>query len=172
MGKTVQYILLTILLLISLTHAKGVYAETTLQEAQQRINEAKIAIYDAYNICVEAEEAGADVSSLVGKLNNAIDLLTEAKAFLSEGDYTNAKIKATLAKSEANQVKIVAQDLKSQALFRKWLESIIIPIGATLLLVIIAIFMYKGWTWYVKKREAEILKMKIRLPEDKEEETE
>ncbi|MEM3666775.1 MAG: hypothetical protein QW222_06820 [Candidatus Bathyarchaeia archaeon] len=70
----------------------------------------------AFVAVCDAEKAGANVSSLVGKLNEAEKLLAEAEIAYRNGDLDGAVSKADACHAIANGVFVDALDLKNLAL--------------------------------------------------------
>jgi hypothetical protein len=99
---------------LSLVHLSFSFSGS--DEASSAINSADNALKQAFIAVLDAEEAGANVSSLIVKLNEAGKLLDEAEMAYRNGDWDGAISKADACIVIANEVYIDALDLKDLAL--------------------------------------------------------
>jgi hypothetical protein len=124
-------------------------------EASTAVGQAEHDLGSAYIAVAEAEDAGADVSALLNKLNSTGDFLSEAYAALSIGNYVSASVLAIDCSSavegiagDAARLKADAERASSDRLFLAVAES---GVGLGLLFV----FGFLGWKllkrWYFKR---------------------
>jgi hypothetical protein len=85
-------------------------------EASGSVENADVAVRLAFNATLDAERAGANVSSLIVKLNEAGGLLTEAEVALTNGNSSEASTKAGQCVEIAESVKSDAEVLRAPAL--------------------------------------------------------
>jgi len=79
------------------------------------IGQAEAAIRKAFNSTVYAEGAGANVSSLIARLNEAGDLLTRAEVAYGNGDLSQAEDLAGQSLTAANSVRDDALTMRDSA---------------------------------------------------------
>jgi len=84
-------------------------------EATSGIEEADKVICKAFEAVLDAEGAGANVSSLIANLNEAGDLFVQAKIRYSQGDAGKAIELAGRASAIAEKVRVDAVELKGWA---------------------------------------------------------
>ena len=90
---------------------------------QDAISSAQTAIKNSYDVAKQAESGGANIDSLVVKLNYAAELMSKAELAYASGDYDSAYIYATQCQSsldnfvgQANALTTNAQANASQNL--------------------------------------------------------
>ena len=138
--------LLFLFLLPVFTSRVGASSEDT---ATLAITQAEETFASAYEAVLEAEQAGANVSELLDRLNIAAEHLAEARMLYRLGDFDGAVNSADLSKpemdvkTEAEQLKIDAQTFWDTNL----LDRITVPI-AGVTVVILATFI----AWQIFKR--------------------
>ncbi len=82
--------------------------QVNLQTANNRLNQA-------FSDVVEAEKAGANVTSLLVQLNGAADLLAQAENTYRSGDITDVQAKVDSVVATAGQVSSLAQTAQTDA---------------------------------------------------------
>jgi hypothetical protein len=85
-------------------------------EASVSVDAANVAVLQAFNATLDAEKAGANVSGLIVRLNEAGSALAEAENALRIGDSSGAANNASLCMGIAESVKSDANALKASAL--------------------------------------------------------
>jgi len=105
--------LLCLFLVLALT---TVCMATSEDEVTSKISEANNALREAFKTVLEAEEAGANVSGLVAKLNEAGGFLSEAEMAYRNGDLDKAVSETAKCLTIANGILGDALALKSSAL--------------------------------------------------------
>jgi uncharacterized protein YfcZ (UPF0381/DUF406 family) len=85
------------------------------QEVTATISEAEQAMAVAFEAVLDAERAGANVSSLLVKLNEGAELLSAAQVAFEDGDYGEAARLSGLSSEVGTQVESDALILKVEA---------------------------------------------------------
>jgi hypothetical protein len=85
-------------------------------EASMSVGNADVAVRQAFNATLDAERAGANVSGLIARLNEAGGALTDAENALRAGNSSVAASEASLCIGIAESVKSDADILKTSAL--------------------------------------------------------
>ena len=85
-------------------------------DASASVGEADVAVRQAFNATLDAERAGANVSGLILRLNEAGGILVEAEMALGNGNSSEAASKAGQCIGIAESVKGDADVLKTSAL--------------------------------------------------------
>jgi hypothetical protein len=85
-------------------------------DASTSVQQADVAVRQAFNATLEAERAGANVSGLIVRLNEAGDALAAAENALRTGDSSGAANNASLCIGIAENVQSDANTLKTSAL--------------------------------------------------------
>jgi hypothetical protein len=88
----------------------------TAENAESKIQAAKLAIEQAFNTVLDSERAGANVTDLVEQLNGASQNCAEARNEFINGNYLAAETAADNAAFTASQVNTAAQNIKQSAL--------------------------------------------------------
>ena len=126
------------------------------QEADATINDAEQAIAVGFEAVLDAEQTGADVSSLLVKLNEGADYLSAARMASEDGNYSEAARLSGLSSEIGTQVKSDALILKveaSKAAFIRFRLYLISSAVAMLIVVVATFFAYR----FLKKRYLEHL---------------
>jgi len=125
------------LLLISVSVAQPVLANQT--DAAAAIDSAKDNILGAYDAAKEAESAGANITVLTSKLNNAGLLLSQAELAYAKNDFEGALSLATQSQTVLNGFASEADALGLSALQQQnqdFLINVVGSISATLVILI------------------------------------
>jgi hypothetical protein len=104
-----------VLVIVGLLAHASTYAKAT-DEGTFSIGDADAAIRLAFNATLNAETAGANVSGLIVRLNEAGDLLTDAEIANSTGNLTEAESLAGQCIGIAESVTDAAKTLQSSTL--------------------------------------------------------
>ena len=121
------------------------------QEISATISDAEQAIAIGFRAVLDAEQAGANVSSLLVKLSQGADLLSSARMAFEDGDLNEAARLSDLSSEVGTQVESDAQTLKAEASnaavtrFQLYLASSVL---AMLIIVLATSFGYR----FLKKR--------------------
>ena len=126
-------------LLISSVFVSEAFAVDGEDVAVSAIDRAEVAVVSAYEAVSEAEQAGADVSSLLARLNDAGENLAEAHMLYGLGDFDGAVDSADLSSEIGEEVRGSAEELKIKA-YGSWVRSLWIRITGSIVGVIVVIF--------------------------------
>jgi hypothetical protein len=129
------------------------------EEADLAVSDADAALRGAFVHVSDAEGAGANVSGLMGRLNEAGDALAGARAALEMENYSDAVSRADLCKSLASGVVGDTDALKTDALAAKsswWITISFSVVGSAVFVV--ALFL--AWRWFRRFYAAKLLNSK------------
>lgn len=124
----------------------GVYGIGS-SEARQRISDGETALTNAFKKVADAETAGANVSALTGRLNEAAGRLGLANSAYADGDFDEALSRASECVNLANGVASDAVELKGQATTAaggQWMIVVFSVVGA----VVFSFVLYGVWVWF------------------------
>jgi len=125
-------------------------AEVSEDEASLALTNAEKDLVLAYQAVLEAEQAGANVSSLVPKLNEAGEYLARAQVEYRIGHFENATNFAGSSRSIGDEVQNAAAGLKTSAFFERVQHMWFMMIGS--LAGMILVFLGSFWVWRAFKR--------------------
>ena len=91
------------------------FCEGDGESAESQIAFAEDAVASAYLAVLDAERAGGDISLLIFRLNHVVDVLSEAKTALTEGDRDRAVQLAAGAVENATSMEVQAHAFASSA---------------------------------------------------------
>ncbi len=144
----------------------GVFVVRGADEASSSVGEADVAVRQAFNATLDAERAGANVSGLIVRLNEAGGVLTEAKIALGNGNSSEAASKAGQCVEIAQSVKGDADVLKASALDGArtvfW-ASLTFSVGGIAVFVVVLEFV---WCWFKRGHVRKMLGMKPEVAAD------
>jgi hypothetical protein len=124
-------------------------------DASASVGEADVAVRQAFNATLDAERAGANVSGLILRLNEAGTILGQAEIALSNGNSSEAASKAGQCVTIADGVKSDAVALKASALdgaqttFWRYLAFSVV--GVAVFVVVLAVVWRRFRRGYVGK---------------------
>jgi hypothetical protein len=150
---------LLVLVLVGL-FSHGVFVVRGADEASSSVGEADVAVRRAFNATLEAEGAGANVSGLIVRLNEAGGILTEAEIALGNGNSSEAASKAVQCIGIAQSVKSDADVLKASALEKArtvfWASLAFSVVGIVAFVVVLMLV----WRWFKRGYARRMLGMK------------
>jgi hypothetical protein len=135
-------------------------------EASASVEEADVAVRQAFNATLDAERAGANVSGLIVRLNEAGTALSEAENALRSGDSSGAANNASLCIGIAESVKSDAGVLKASTLdeartvFWRYFTFSIVGIAAFVIALVLV------WLRFKRGYEEKVLGMKPEVAAD------
>lgn len=154
------------LVLVSEFSIATVSGEIGENEAASALTDAERSVGSAYGAVLEAEQAGAKVSSLLDHLNEAGENLSVAHMAYTQGDFQKASDFANSSRNIGEEVQNAAVTLKNSALYesaqRMWLTMIGSIVG------VIIVFLGSFWVWRVFKSRyyGRVLGMKPEVSSD------
>jgi hypothetical protein len=154
-----------ILMLVGLVTCGPLHASTSVGTSS-RITNADDALKLAFKRVLEAEEAGANVSSLTSDLNEAGESLAEAEVAYRNGNLTGAAGLADRCSALAGTVSVEALALKGSALADSqqafWLTLVFSTGGASVLVEVLIL----SWFLFKLERARKLLGMKCEVVSD------
>ncbi len=143
----------SVLLIVLLTVPLLPVCAANEDDAIQVIDQAEEAVTMAYEAVSEAEEAGANVSLLLDRLNVAGEYLAEANMLFRLGDFDGSVYSAGLASEqvgedfagEADGLRVDAEESERE----RWFTNIIISVVG-----VIAVVLGTSVTWLIFKRRS------------------
>lgn len=145
--------IITCLALLSLLVPLGFAVNS--DEAAGAVNQAEADLGSAFAAVAEAEQAGANVSALVAKLDVAGGFLTQAHSALKTGNYENAFSFAQACSDAIEGVAADAAHLKLTAEKAQADSFLLAAIGSSVGLVLLCVFGFMGWRllkkWYLSR---------------------
>ena len=145
-SKSLLPILLLSLCFVGLNTA---FAQTN--QANSKLQEANIAVNQAFNAVLDSEKAGANVTDLLARINIAEGILAQAENSYRSGDTNTAAAQADNVLSIAQQITTSAQNAKQNAIISSqnnfWL-TIAFTVGWTIMfLAVLDLF----WLWFKRR---------------------
>jgi len=142
---------------VLVSEAFGAYGEDVAASAVDR---AEVAVVSAYEAVLGAEQAGADVTDLLARLNVAGEYLANAHVLYSLGDFENATRFANLCYDVGEEVRNEAVELKNEA-HELWVTNLIVRMNLSIISVVIIVFLsFLGWHVFKRRYHRRILGMK------------
>ena len=130
------------------------------------ISQAEEVLASAYGAVLEAEQAGADVSDLLVRLNDAGELLAMAQVAFRLGDFGEAVRCADLCYEIGGEVKSKAYELRLEAHGMRTTGFWLAMTGS--LVGVVAVVFGSFWGWHAFKRRyfQRVLRMKPEVAKD------
>ena len=129
-------------------------------EAQDAINRAESKIGLAYKSVLEAEGAGANVSSLLVKLNTGSALLSKAQMQYRVGNFSEAVSFANQCYDSLNGIETEADDLRDSAVMLRKQRMVISAVGSVFAVGAVCYASVFGWRFFKSKYCNRVLEMK------------
>lgn len=129
-------------------------------EAQDAINGAESKIGLAYKSVLEAEGAGANVSSLLFRLNNSSMLLSMAQMQNRTGNFGEAVSFADQCIDSLSGIETEANGLRDNAIMDRKQRMLISAVGSTLAISAVIFVSVFGWRFFKSKYCNRVLEMK------------
>jgi hypothetical protein len=144
----------------------GVFVVRGADEASSSVGEADVAVRRAFNATLDAERAGANVSGLILRLNEAGGILVEAEMALGKGNSSEAAGKAVQCIGIAESVKGDAVVLKASALDEArtvfWASLTFSVVGIAVFVAVLVLV----WRWFKRGHVEKMLGMKPEVAHD------
>jgi hypothetical protein len=153
-------ILIMLLVFASLFLVPMAVAETSKDQAASALANADEAVSSAYQAVSKAEESGANVSSLLVRLNVAGEYLANADIQYRLGKFENATRFANLCYSVGEEVKNEAVDSKNQA-YSLGVTDLVVKMTVSMLGVVVIVFLsFFVWGAFKRRYQKRVLGMK------------
>jgi hypothetical protein len=135
------------------------YAVAQTGQPESKLEAANKAVEQAFKAVLDAEQAGANVTGLLSRLNVAGDLLAQAEIAVRKGD-SGAGVKAYSAFSIAAEVKAAAATARNKALKdganALW-SSIVFPAEGA---IVFGLALFLVWSWLRRRHIRDMLEAK------------
>lgn len=134
--------------------------------AASAIDRAEEAVVSAYDAVLDVEQAGANVSGLVARLNVGGEYLANAHILYELGDYDNATSFANLCYGVGEEVRNEAVELKNEA-YGLWVNDLVVRMTGSMIGVVVIVFLsFFGWRAFKRRYRKRILGMKPEVTKD------
>jgi len=155
MGSWLKFLVVSVFLfsLVSLPWVNASNETVAFSEATQ----AEAALTSAYDVVLEAEEAGANVSSLLNKLNIGSEYLAEAYVWYRLGDSQDANHFAALCYNLAEDVQSDAVALRDEATSSRMSESVVVMVGSAVGVILVVGTCFVGWRVFKRRYHKKVL---------------
>jgi hypothetical protein len=144
----------------------GVFVVRGQDYASWSVEEADLAVRQAFNATLDAERAGANVSDLILKLNEAGNALVEAEDSLKAGNSSAAINNASLCVGIADEVNSNAATLKVSASAEARTVSWEILTFSLVSIVVFCVALVLVWGWFKRRVAKRTLSMKPEVASD------
>jgi hypothetical protein len=124
------------------------------EEASAAVADADIALRGAFAAALNAESAGANVSGLIDRLNEAGVALTGARVALAAGNYSDAVSRAGECRSLGDSVVLDAGALKNDAVAQAslwWVTMLLSVVGSAVFVVVLFLVWLRFKRYYADK---------------------
>jgi hypothetical protein len=135
-------------------------------EAQDAINVAESKMGLAYKSVLEAEGAGADVSSLLFRLNNSSTLLSMAQMQIRTGNFDEAVSFANQCYDSLNGIETEADNLRYSAVVLGKQRMLVSALGSVFAIGAVLYAGIFGWRFFKSKYCKQVLGMKPEVQAD------
>ena len=130
------------------------------------LSDAEAAVVSAYEAVLKVDEAGANVSDLLARLNGAEGLLAQARIAYKLNDFEESTRLATLCSNVSGEVKDEAVELQLE-MFRARATNLWLTITYSLVsAVVIGFGSFWGWRVFKRRYYERVLKMKPEVAMD------
>ena len=129
-------------------------------EAQDAISRAESKVISAYKSVLEAENVGANVSSLLFRLNNSSMLLSKAQMQYRIGNFSEAVGFADQCYDSLNGIETEVNGLRDNAIMDRKQRMLISAVGSTLAISAVIFASVFGWRFFKDKFHKRVLEMK------------
>ena len=136
------------------------FAVDSKDVAVSAVDRAEVAVVSAYEAVLDAEEAGADVSGLLVRLNVAGEYLASARVWYELGDFDNATRFADLCYDVGEEVRSEAVELKNEA-HGLWVTGLFVRMTVSIFGVVFVVFLsFMVWRAFKRRYRKRVLGMR------------
>jgi len=147
-------------ILVLVSTIAGTSSSNCADAAALAIARAEDNVSSAYQAVRDAEGAGANISGLLTKLNEAGKLLAKANISCRAGNFENATLFADASTEIANSIKIEAYRTRDLALYQELLRFQYTLTASILSIVAILFISFTTWRFFKRYYCKRILKLK------------
>jgi hypothetical protein len=134
--------------------------------ATQGIERAEGVLGSAYEVVLKAEQAGANISGLLVRLNDAGELLAEAQVVFGLGEFDDAVFLADYCSDIGGEVRDEADELHVEAHESKITSSWLTMVGSTVGVACVVFVSFWGWHVFKRRYLRRVLGMKPEVIKD------
>lgn len=124
------------------------------------IGRAELAMGLAYEMVLEAEGAGADVSGLLNELNDGAEILSKAYMSYRVGDYDDAVYFANVCCDLVEGISVKANELQHVAIIEMKERFALTSVGSVVAIGCVYFGGVLGWRFFKRRYHRRVLKMK------------
>jgi len=136
-------------------------------EAHTAVQLGEEAISSAFEAVLEAESAGANVSGLVQKLNEAVGFLSEARVLAASGGFDGEAAEfASRCVDVADRVRDEALALLASALAHRDFVFRLSVVGSVVGVSVFLSFMFLSWRWFKVYYRRKVLDLRPEAVDD------
>ena len=130
------------------------------QVAQAAINSAESRMSSVYKSVLAAEKEGANVSSLLVKLNTSAALLSMAQMQNRTGNFIEAELFADQCYNFLDGIETEAASVRDNAILERNQRMLVSSIGSAVGICAVLIASIVGWHYFKARYSREVLEMK------------
>jgi hypothetical protein len=149
-GLKFSLVLVMFLILASQFFISETFAQASKDVAASALTDAEGVVVSAYQAVLRAEEAGANVSGLLVRLNEAGGFLARARMAYDFGDFEEAAGLANSSRNIGVEVENAAVELKDSAFLERVQRMWFMMLGS--IFGVVLVFFGSFWVWRVFKR--------------------
>ena len=159
-------VLIILLIFVSPFFVSAALAEVSKDEAASALANADGVVVSAYQVVLKAEEAGANVSSLLIRLNEAGENLVHARVAYSLGNFDETTRFADLSRDIGEEVRNEANKLKGLA----WAEDVqrlwFMMASSVIGVIAVAFGSFLAWRVFKRRYYRQVLGMRPEVGAD------
>jgi len=161
-----SFVLMMLLVFASQFYVSVTIAHISESEASLTLTSAEGAVGSAYQAVVRAEEAGANVSGLLVRLNGAGELLAKAKVAYRCENFDEVVRSACLSFEIAESVKNEADELRVEAYGSRVAGFWFSLTGSLIGVVAVGFGSFRGWHFFKRRYYKRVFGMKLEVRPD------
>jgi len=146
--------------LLLINNSPVVFADSK-EEAENATKVAQTIMTECYEVAAEAQETGANITTLINKLNRAGDVYSKALSACKNGNYRLAVELANESQNILENFVDDANDLKEEAVERSHWDFMVNVVGSSVGSVLVIALGFGLWSLLKRKYAVEERKMKI-----------
>lgn len=135
-------------------------AITDAEEAASALANAERTVGEAYNATVNADQTGANISTLLTKLSDAGDELSAAETAYRQGDFNSTVTLARISSQVAEGVKADASQLGLEALGARYMNNWFKMVVSIVAVVTVGLGSFFIWRRFKKRHYQRVLNAK------------
>jgi len=144
----------------------GSFASSLENEAAASIERAEDALFSAYEVVLEAEQVGANVSSLLARLNEAGELLAEAQVAFRLKSFDEAVRLADLCFEICEETKDGADELRAEVYGSKVMSDWLTMTSSLASVIAVGFGSFCAWRVFKRRYYRRVFRMKPEVAKD------